>query len=376
MRERLVEGRLVVARVDVDLGPVDGRPEARRVVVRERVGRQEVAPPDLGGIHAQLVGEEVHRPLDDVGRLGPAGAAVGVDERRVRVDAGDLAEDVGDLVAAGEDPAVERGGDARSDRGEAPAEVGVGLDLEARDLAGARRGQLQVRDVVAPVDRAPVALAAALDPLHRPAADRLAGEQREGHVGVAEDLRPEGAADVGRDAAELVLGDSHREDPDEQALDVRRLARHPDRVLVGARVVPADVAAGLHRVGDQALVHQALADDHLRAGEGGVRAGPVAHGPLEDHVVGRVLVELRGARLGRLLGVHDRRQRLPVHADRVERLDRLLASLGDDRGDALAGPLDAVGGEDPRRVDVVAGSRRRRRPARPSAAGCTGCRRR
>ena len=29
----------------------------------------------------------------------------------------------------------------------------------------------------------------------------------------------------------------------QEALDVRRLARHPDRVLVGARVVPADVAA-------------------------------------------------------------------------------------------------------------------------------------
>ena len=34
--------------------------------------------------------------------------------------------------------------------------------------------------------------------------------------------------------------------------------------------------------------------------------------------------------------------------DRLERVVRLLGRLGDDRGDALAGPLHVVGGEDPR----------------------------
>ena len=50
-------------------------------------------------------------------------------------------------------------------------------------------------------------------------------------------------------------------------------------------------------------------------------------------------------------------QRLPVHLDRVERVVRLRLGLGDDRRDALAGPLDAVRGEDPRRVDVVLDAR-------------------
>ena len=138
-RERLVERRLVVARVDVDLRAVDGGAEAGRVVVREGVGRQEVAPADLGRVHAELVREEVHRPLDDVGRLGPAGAAVGVDERRVGVDAGDLAVDVRDLVRPGQDAAVERGRDAGADRRQAAAEVGVGLDPQPGDLAVAGR---------------------------------------------------------------------------------------------------------------------------------------------------------------------------------------------------------------------------------------------
>ena len=131
-RQRLVERRLVVARVDVDLRAAAGGAEPRRVLVRELVGRDEVLAPDLGLVHADLVGEQVHRPLDDVRRLGPAGAAVGVDERGVRVDADDLGVDVRDLVAAGQDAAVERRRDARADRREAAAEVGVRLDPERR----------------------------------------------------------------------------------------------------------------------------------------------------------------------------------------------------------------------------------------------------
>ena len=49
----------------------------------------------------------------------------------------------------------------------------------------------------------------------------------------------------------------------------------------------------------------------------------VADGPLEHDVVGRVLVELRRAGLGRLLGVDDRGQRLPVDLDQLERVLRL-----------------------------------------------------
>ncbi len=314
-------------------------------------------------IHADLVGKEVHRPLDDIGRFRAAGPAVGVDERGVRVDARDLAVDIGELVWPGEHPRVERRRDARSDGRQAATEIGVCLDPEPGDLALAGAADLEVRDVVAAVNRRAVALAARLDPLDRPPADQFAREHDEGHVGVAEDLRTEGAADVRADAADLVLRDAGHEGREKQPLDVRGLARHPDRVFVGARVVPADVAADLHGVRDQPLVDDPLPDDDLGGFDRGVRAGFIADLPLEDDVVRGVLVELRRARLGRLLRVDDRRKRLPVDDDRVEGVDRLLRRLGDDRGDALAGPLDVVRGEDSRRVDVVLDPRRAaRRP--------------
>ena len=128
-------------------------------------------------------------------------------------------------------------------------------------------------------------------------------------------------------------------------------------VLVGARVVPADVAAGLHRVGDQPLVDDALADHDLGPVDGRVGAGLVADVPLEDDVVGGVLVELRRAIGDGLLHVDDRRQRLPIDLDGLERVVGLGLRVGDHRRDALTGPLDAVGGQDARGADVVLDAR-------------------
>ena len=73
--QRGVERLLVLTRVVVGAG---GRGE------RELVGREEVRPADLGGIHADLVGRHVDHPLDELRRLGPPGAAIGADGRVVR----------------------------------------------------------------------------------------------------------------------------------------------------------------------------------------------------------------------------------------------------------------------------------------------------
>ena len=73
-----VERRVVVARVDR---------QARRHRVRELL--DEVLAAKLDRIHPELGRQSVHRPLEDVGRLGPPGSAVRVGRRRVREDAGE-----------------------------------------------------------------------------------------------------------------------------------------------------------------------------------------------------------------------------------------------------------------------------------------------
>ena len=166
-RERLVHRRLVVPGVDVDLGAAAGRPEPGRVLVRELVGLDEVPAPDLGAVHPDLGREQVHRPFDDVGRLGPAGAAIRVDERGVRVHAGHFRVDVGDLVAAAQDPGIERRRDAGPMVERRPPRFARVLTRRPVTSPSLRAGDLEVGDVVAAVDRAAVALAATLDPLDR-----------------------------------------------------------------------------------------------------------------------------------------------------------------------------------------------------------------
>ena len=56
---------------------------AHRVLVRHLLGPDEVAPAQRDAVDAGLARRLVHQPLDDVDRLGPAGAAVGAGGRGV-----------------------------------------------------------------------------------------------------------------------------------------------------------------------------------------------------------------------------------------------------------------------------------------------------
>ena len=66
-------------------------------LVRHRRGSDEIAPPDLDGIDADHARGAVEEPLDDVGRLRPSGAAIGMQRHGVgqhrprdRVHGGDV----------------------------------------------------------------------------------------------------------------------------------------------------------------------------------------------------------------------------------------------------------------------------------------------
>ena len=76
--EQSVEAAVVVTRVDRQ----PGRHRVRKFA-------DEVPPPQLDAIDAELGRKRVHRPLEHVGRLGPSGPPVRVGRRRVREYAGE-----------------------------------------------------------------------------------------------------------------------------------------------------------------------------------------------------------------------------------------------------------------------------------------------
>ena len=158
--ERDVERLRVLAAVVDRTQPGDRRE-------RERLGRDEVLAPDLDRIDAELVGRDVEGALDEVDRLGPAGAAVRGDRRGVR-DRGlpvelDLRDDVHVLRHHLREERQER-----ADR-RVRTRVGQRAHAQTGDLAVALQAHLDVVHVPAAVPHRDHVLGARLGPLHRPA---------------------------------------------------------------------------------------------------------------------------------------------------------------------------------------------------------------
>ena len=140
---RLLRRAQVVARV-VDQAAERG--------VGELLGLDEVALAQLQRVHPDLGGQRVHGPLDGVGGLGPAGAAVGVGRRHVG-EHRRAAEVVGgrDVVHAGvEERAQQR--DARRDQLQVGAHVADEADPDGGELAVLVGGQLDVLDLAPALD--------------------------------------------------------------------------------------------------------------------------------------------------------------------------------------------------------------------------------
>ena len=152
-----------------------------------------------------------------------------------------------------------------------------------------------------------------------------------------EDLGAEAATHIGGHDAQLVFGDAQNEGAHQQADDVRVLRGRVERVLVtGAGVFPHRDAR-LHRVGDEAVVHQ-FQRCHmgcvLERRIGGFGVG--AELPIVAEVVGQIVVHLGCTRLKRLGHVHHGGQFLDVQHDGLGGGARLFKAVGHNGGDGIA----------------------------------------
>ena len=196
----------------------------------------------FGRIHLQFAREHVHRALDEVGRLGTAGAAIRIGRRLVREDFGQRRANRRDVVGGVRHHHRQRR-DGGGEEHVVGADVGDQPELEAEHGAVALRRQVHVGEDVAAVRRRDERLRAIFRPLHRDA-EALGDRRRDVLFAVDVDLRAEAAADFGRDGADLILAEAgHRRD--ERPQDVRVLRRRPDGHRLLARLVVRDDAARL-----------------------------------------------------------------------------------------------------------------------------------
>ncbi len=342
---RLLERRGVVAGV---VAPAGGR------VVRELLRLDEVLHPQLGRILADVVGEDVHHPLDRVDRLGDAErAAIGDAARRlVRVDAVHFDEGVREVVRAGDHVEQPGGVLGRIGRRIAVAVIGDRFHLEAGDLPGLRRAHFGVDVVVAGERIGLEVLRPILDPL-----DGLTDEERRGDgqdvARIDRHLAAEPAADVVGLHPDVLLGDRQpcagRHEGHHGPDGVWRLARHVQGQLFPDRIPVGDAAARLDRRDMDPRDVDVLFDLDFGRVQGGVRLRPVARFPVPDVVVllvlGTIRAEDEGVLLEGLVGIDDDRQRLVVDEHGRDPIGGGVTARRDDRSHLLALVHDRVGGQ-------------------------------
>ena len=114
------------------------------------------------------------------------------------------------------------------------------------------------------------------------------------------------------------------------------LAAERQGEMIALGIVFNNDAAGLHVVGDEALVDDLHFGDRVRLGEGGIGLGLVADHLVVEHIVLEARPDLRRAGFDRIADAGHRRQRLPGDVDRLQGIARELDRLGDDEGNGVA----------------------------------------
>ena len=212
--QRHLQGRLVIAAVVL---------QRDRRLVREGVGRDEIAAAQFGRVDAELVGGEIDDAFQQEGRLRPAGAAIGVDRHGMGEHRLGLDIDRRGRIGAGEQGPVEIGRDAGREGRQIGAHIGDRRHLEREELGVAVERQLDMGDVVAAMRVRHEAFRALGGPFDRPP-DLAGGPGDDRLLGVMVDLRAEAAADIGGDDAQLRLRDVQHEGAHQQADHMRVLA--------------------------------------------------------------------------------------------------------------------------------------------------------
>ncbi len=328
-----VQGRVVVAAVVADPG---GH------LMWKLLLADEIPAPDFYRVHVQTLGHQVHDPFQEVRGLGPAGAPAGVHGSGVSEDSHHLRAHGRYVIHAGEHQTVQPGRDAGSRRGNVGSHVGPGLELQTQDLSFVGIGRFHVGHVVSPVGGAQEVLPPGFHPLDRAA--RLHGaECHDGLVGVHGDLAAEAAPDLGSHDPQLMLGNPQNAG-EQQSMDMRILAGHPQRQLARGGIVLGHASSGLDGAGNHAMIARPELEDIVGVLEGLIQ---IAAAELEQKTsVGRrIVVDLGSPLFHGLRLIRHRVQDLVVHLDQLGGVLGLVTVLGQHDGHAVADVPDPIPGQ-------------------------------
>ena len=309
-------------------------------LVGKLIGSNEIPAPYFGRIEPELARENIHCPLDEIGGLRPARAAVGLAPDLVGEDAGGPCAGVRNVV----DPGHHDPGERRDQRRD-PAVIRAGIhherEIRSQNPPGGVGSELQRSPLVAPVARREVVFA----PCRRPANGPLQHprESESDHVlAIRVPLRSESTTDFGSDHAHRCSVEP--EDRGELVAEpVGSLGAGPDGARTVANASGGD-GAGLHRVRDEPLDSRVELHHLRRPRKGRVDVSPVQT-PDEAAVRPGAFVDPRGSFGEGRVGSRDDFERLVLDDDGAGGVSRKVRVFGDDDGHRVAHVTDAVGGE-------------------------------
>ncbi len=220
-RQRLVEDRREVAGV---VGRAD------RGLVRDRLARNEIAPPQPDRIDAGDARRLVDEALQRVVRFRPPRAAIRSRRHRVGEHALHVDLDARDRVHAGKAAREIVGLDVRAGRADERAHAGDVLHAQRQEFALLVDGEFGLGDGVARLLIGKERLRARRHPGDRPSGE-LRGDEQARILGIARGLQPECAADILGDDTQLFLRPAHHGD-ELVALRARALRAGAQRVVI------------------------------------------------------------------------------------------------------------------------------------------------
>ena len=286
-------------------------------------------------IHAELMGCDVDAALDQVIRLGLAGAAIGVDRRRVGEHAFRLERDQRNVVDAAHRARHRHGRHDRRHRRDMGAQIGEDFCVEREEAAIAVERQAGPDQAVAAMDGAGKILAAVADPADR-AAEAARRPQHQHPFRIENVLHAEAAADVGNADAKFFSADA-KHTIGEQVADRVRAGGRGGQVQTAARGIElAQRAACLQRRSDDAVVDQLAFHDMGGVADRSLHRADLATVELERDVAPRLRPDRWGVRQNGIRDRDDRRQRRIVDNDGLGGIARGLGAFRDHERDRLA----------------------------------------